>query len=171
MPPTTNDTPVVRPPITRSVLVDRIRAALPPIPSVDPIVALPPHVLADAAQLAADVGNHHLAGLLRDAKVVHPAVVARRHAEAAADTALQAFADGIARADLDRWAPPPRPQLMLDLHAWIDPSVSHELYRQHWTYPGQLAERLRTFADHLDAVAHNACLLADHQLAEDLDAA
>lgn len=131
--------------IDQTGLAEQIWRHLPAIPTTDPHVALPPHVLHDAAQLARDTGQHHLARLLTDPKIIQPAVVARRHADIAAQVALACWAQGIARADLDRWAPPPRPPLMIGLHQHIIWS--------HWTNPGQLATSLRSYADRLDAAA------------------
>lgn len=63
-------------------------------------------------------------------------------AHAAADTALAAFAAGIAAEDLAKWAPPPRPALMVDLHEAVPWAC--------WTRPARLAPLLRSFADRLD---------------------
>lgn len=157
----------------------------------DPIVALPPHVLTDAANLADDVGNHHLAELLRDATVIQPAAAARGMAETAADAALVHYATAL---DPHRTHQAAADQLEADGHhhlalrCRLAATYSAAMLGQHvdppsttvfaWLYdavyphagltgPGVLANRLRRLAAQLDTQAHDACL-AD---AEDLDAA
>jgi hypothetical protein len=82
----------------------------------------------------------------------HGHTVSTAASRAAAEVVIALTARGIAQADLDRFAPPPRPPLMADLHEHVR--------RAEWGQPGLLAAALRRHADRLDAIAHRAMLEA-----------
>lgn len=80
----------------------------------------------------------------------HP--VTTSAASAAADAVLEHLAARAELADLEQWAPAPRPQLMVDLHESVPWNA--------WDRPHVLARTLRAYADRLDETARRRLL--DH---------